>query len=249
VDESRSDPARESQGYWDDVWASSGNQGSYAGVESRMERALDKVGYFIQNGFPLKQGSRVLEAGCGDGMILLSMMRLVEIQGYGLDFSTNARARAEDLMAHEGNRFEFVHGRLDGLPFEDDHFDLAVCLGVIEHVPDPTEQIRELHRVMKPGGHLVMMTPNRLSFGVADRLLKTWFGAWPYGYQTEYSPRKLASLMSEQGFRIDKYCAYPRQRLAKDSRAFKAISLLDRFLGTVLAHWGFYSYVFARKDA
>jgi cyclopropane fatty-acyl-phospholipid synthase-like methyltransferase len=93
--------------YWDKVWGKSNQFGSYSHLESRMERALDKIGFFIQNGISFKSGEKVLEAGCGDGLILLGLMRLVKVEGYGIDFSEVALKQAQNLMKLEKNNFDF----------------------------------------------------------------------------------------------------------------------------------------------
>lgn len=45
------------------------------------------------------------------------------------------------------------------IPYEDDHFDLAICNHVLEHIPEDTKAMKELHRVLKPGGHALLQVP------------------------------------------------------------------------------------------
>jgi SAM-dependent methyltransferase len=52
-----------------------------------------------------------------------------------------------------------IYAPLHELPVADGHFDSAVCIAVLEHVINPEECVRELHRVLKPGGHLVVSVP------------------------------------------------------------------------------------------
>ena len=52
----------------------------------------------------------------------------------------------------------------DNLPFDDAVFDLVISKSVLEHLRHPTEVFREVHRVLRPGGHLVFLTPNRWDY-------------------------------------------------------------------------------------
>lgn len=232
---------------WNRVWERSKQTGSYSYIHSRLERSMDKVGYFISNGVLFQDGDRVLEAGCGDGLVLLSLLRLFEIQGHGLDISVSAKERAEELMEAEGKRFSFDIGDILAMPYPDDHFDKIVCLGVIEHFLDPTQSLAEVYRVLKPGGQVIMMTPNKKSLGVLDRKLKEWLGTWPFGYQTEYSPKELERLMTAQEFKILKREGLLRRRLPNDNRTVRVIGNFDRMMNLFVDDWGFFSYVFATK--
>ena len=59
----------------------------------------------------------------------------------------------KDIVCHEVDI-------LKGLPFPDNHFDLAICQEGIEHFPDQLMVLREFNRVLKPGGELLITTPN-----------------------------------------------------------------------------------------
>lgn len=95
----------------------------------------------------LVPGAEVLDAGCGTGA-LSRLMREVEpdIALTMLDLSAAMLLRAADVPG------ERVQGSVLELPFDDASFDLVVCAWVIETVPDPARAVRELLRVMRPGG-------------------------------------------------------------------------------------------------
>jgi len=57
-----------------------------------------------------------------------------------------------------GNQHADLHGSLEAIPVEDASFDVALCLQVLEHVPDPGAAVRELHRVVRPGGRVLLST-------------------------------------------------------------------------------------------
>ena len=52
-----------------------------------------------------------------------------------------------------------IVGSATDIPLADNSFDTVVCTEVLEHVPDPLKALREMHRVLKPGGHLILSTP------------------------------------------------------------------------------------------
>lgn len=57
-----------------------------------------------------------------------------------------------------GNPHADLHGSLEAIPVEDASFELVLCLQVLEHVPDPAAAVRELHRVVRPGGLVLLST-------------------------------------------------------------------------------------------
>jgi SAM-dependent methyltransferase len=101
---------------------------------------------------PLPVGAEVLDAGCGSGRTLEELERYGTVYGVELDPEAAELARARGAG-------EVHTGRLEQLPYEDDRFDLITCLDVIEHTPDDRATLRELLRVCKPGGWLLVTVP------------------------------------------------------------------------------------------
>jgi SAM-dependent methyltransferase len=101
---------------------------------------------------PLAAGARVLDAGCGSGRTLEELGEYGEV--YGLELDPEA---AEVARARGAGEVEI--GRLEDLPWPDGTFDLITCLDVIEHTPDDRVALRELRRVCKPGGWLLLTVP------------------------------------------------------------------------------------------
>lgn len=233
---------------WTEVWSQSDAKGTYAYQNGRFERALDKISHFNQIGITFEQGESVLEAGCGDGAVIISLQKLFNVKGYGVDFASSAKLQADSLMLEENQNFQFVLSDIRALPFAENSFDKIVCLGVVEHMQDPVEPIRELYRVLKPGGQAVIMTPNFYSCGVLDRIVQDYFGYWKMGYQKEFSPQKLASFLEEAGFQKPLMYAVTRGILPRDSRFRKYASLVDLIMHRFFNSWGFYSYTVAIKE-
>jgi ubiquinone/menaquinone biosynthesis C-methylase UbiE len=110
----------------------------------------------------LAQGKRVLEAGCGTGLV---MSRLAEVASsvHGFDLSPGMvrRARARGLSV--------ALGSVTQVPFRDASFDLVCSFKVLAHVPSITDALRELARVTKPGGMLALEFYNPWSLRYAAK--------------------------------------------------------------------------------
>jgi SAM-dependent methyltransferase len=100
----------------------------------------------------LAPGARVLDAGCGSGRTLIELSGYGEVEGIELDPGAAEIARGR-------NAGEVRIGRLEQLPWDANTFDLITCLDVIEHTPDDRVTLRELRRVCKPGGWLLLTVP------------------------------------------------------------------------------------------
>ncbi len=87
-------------------------------------------------------GLRVLDVGCGDRPYEDLLRSAAEIVGFDV----------------RGNPHADLHGSIDALPVEDASFDVVLCLQVLEHVPDPAKAVRELRRVVRPGGRVLLST-------------------------------------------------------------------------------------------
>ena len=101
---------------------------------------------------PLPADALVLDAGCGSGRTLAGPRRLRQASGIELDEDAAEVARSR-------GHGEVRVGRLEELPWPDASFDLITCLDVIEHTPDDRTALRELHRVCRPGGWLLVTVP------------------------------------------------------------------------------------------
>ncbi len=96
---------------------------------------------------------RVLELGCGSG-ILLGQLKARSRFAVGFDVSPDMMRSARSLGA------PLVTGNGSVLPFKDASFDLVSCRGVLHHLPDVPAALREIHRVLRPGGELILSEPS-----------------------------------------------------------------------------------------
>jgi SAM-dependent methyltransferase len=103
----------------------------------------------------LTAGGRVLDAGCGIGWGTVLLAE--SATAVGVDFSPPAIAEAR---REHGDRARFVEGDLRSLPLDDDDFDCVVCFETLAHVSEPVRVLDELCRVLRPGGMLIVSSPN-----------------------------------------------------------------------------------------
>lgn len=96
--------------------------------------------------------ARILDAGCGSGRNMLELARHGTVTGIELSPASVALARGRACG-------EVVEGSVLQMPFEAGSFDLAVSLDVIEHLEDDLGALRELRRVVAPGGALLVTVP------------------------------------------------------------------------------------------
>lgn len=112
----------------------------------------------------LRPGQRVVEVGCGGGVFLPGLAQRVAPGGsvVGVDHSVAfvAEARAKAALATHGDLIEVQQGDAYKLPFPDATFDAAHCERVLMHLEDPTAAIREMARVVRPGGVVAAAEPD-----------------------------------------------------------------------------------------
>jgi len=118
---------------------------------------------------------RVLDVGCGIGH---SYELLAPRETVGLDVDP-------DVLT--GQDRETCTGDMRALPFADASFSSVLSVQALEHVPDPERALREVRRVLRPGGVAVFVTPNRLTFGLPDEVID------PY-HHVEFTPAELRAL-------------------------------------------------------
>lgn len=113
-------------------------------------------------------GGRTLDCGAGDGHELANLEAVGfngEWEGVEWDADTVAKATSRGLKVAQGDLNERI-------PFDDDTFDCVYGLSVLEHILKPCSYILEAKRVLKPGGKLVLLTPNIATYFTALNILR-----------------------------------------------------------------------------
>lgn len=113
-------------------------------------------------GFKKFPGARLLEIGCGMGTDLLQFARGGAICT-GIDLTPRSIAITRHRFALYGERGDFLIADAERLPFGDDSVDVVYSNGVLHHTPDTAGAIREIHRVLKPGGTTKVMIYHKTS--------------------------------------------------------------------------------------
>lgn len=141
---------------------------------------------------PSRPNGLLLDVGCGSGQKLMFMKDLGWL-AEGVDFDPVAveSAKTKGLQVRSGT--------LEAQNYPDNYFDAVTMSHLIEHVHDPLGLLRECHRILKPGGLLVVVTPNNESWG--HKLFKiNWLALDPPRHLHVFSLMSLKSLTQRAGF-------------------------------------------------
>jgi len=158
------DSAKPLAAYYDDAYAAS----DYWEQEQEAASALQKIVDALTTNLP-GRGLSLLDIGCGPGLFLgLAQQAGFDVTGVELN-----QALAEQARRRTGA--EVLVGELEALNFEDRRFDVITLLDLIEHVADPIGILKRCHDLLKPGGHVVLYTPNHKSLivRIAEMLFRS----------------------------------------------------------------------------
>ena len=113
----------------------------------------------------IRPGDQLLDLGCGEGRHSISAYLQSDANIVGLDLGLQdlrtARSRLEDfpITSEKAGSCNFVRGTGHTLPFPDNTFDHVICSEVLEHIPDYPSFLKEIQRVLKPGGLFAVSVP------------------------------------------------------------------------------------------
>lgn len=135
----------------------------------RMGQLLEGFSDFAaEQGWQIPKGGRALDLGSGCGMTTSGLLQdYVEIYGINPAEDEMVVAQKINQEQHEG-KINFCLALGEQLPFPDNFFELVVAADVIEHVVDPKAVLREIERVLKPGGMLLANSPNKYNIFTPD---------------------------------------------------------------------------------
>ncbi|HWD85419.1 MAG TPA: class I SAM-dependent methyltransferase [Solirubrobacteraceae bacterium] len=164
----------------------------YRGRREVLDQELDRM--------PLSREARALDAGCGSGRTLQELARYCNSVA-GLELNPEA---AE--VARARGDFEVQTGRVEELPWDAHTFDLITCLDVIEHTPDDTVALRELRRVSRPGGWLLLTVPAYQALWSSHDELNHHF--------RRYSRERLVRALGDSGWQLERITSFNSLLLA-----------------------------------
>jgi 2-polyprenyl-3-methyl-5-hydroxy-6-metoxy-1,4-benzoquinol methylase len=152
----------------------------------------------------LKPNDVVLDAGCGLGRHLRHLARMPELKIFGIDknaWALSETSKSMKTMPDVLSKDYLVSiADINRLPFADISFDCIICSEVLEHIPEHEAAMRELVRILKPQGTLVVSVPRYFS----ERIC--WFISRDYyneegGHIRIYKKKNLQKMLMKQGFK------------------------------------------------
>lgn len=145
----------------------------------------------------------ILDVGSASGWFLSKMSkRFPKAKCVGVDVYKNA-------ITYGKNKYKsirFVHADAHKLPFQDDSFDMIVCTEVLEHVTNPKGVLKEIRRVLKQHGAVVIeMDTGNILFNIVWYLWMNFNGkVWKGSHLHKFSSAKLEKMIKDCGFLIEK---------------------------------------------
>jgi SAM-dependent methyltransferase len=130
------------------------------------------AGRLIRPGaFDVRGCKRILDAACGNGRYSKFLLRHADADAVLTAFDLSPRMLHRAQARVRSKRVTHAVADLTKLPYADGSFDAVVCGWVLEHLPDPTPGLRELARVLAPGGKLLLLsTEDTLTGAMCSRL-------------------------------------------------------------------------------
>ena len=152
-----------------------------------------------------EKSGNLLDIGCGNGDFS-SLFIKAGWEPYGIDLDAANIEQAKVIGVKAS-----VCDITKGLPFEDNFFECVLAGEVIEHLIDTDFLIKEIFRVVRAGGCVIITTPNMVSFENRIRILLGIYPIWVnyrlegVGHVRAYTPKVLKKQLMEHGFKIEKH--------------------------------------------
>ncbi len=244
---------------WRNQWASADKEIP----EKFFTQRLFIEGYPIFKKYISYADKEILDAGGGTGRYGIQIARdFPESQIIISDILEESLNIGKKIAAEFAlKNIGFIKDNILRSLFPDNRFDLVFSDVVIQHLPDYQEAIRELKRITKPGGTILIATNNFWNFHTLyKKILALTGGTYEYGYEKSFSKRELMKAMGKEGIQVIAvdgfYVGYGIFRLKKHHRIFhllgriinKLSKVLDQYTGRFFSKtFGFEIMVIGRK--
>ena len=186
-------------------------------------------------------GDRILDVGCGPGFFELELAAEVGDRGSvtGVDVSPASIAVAQAKAEGHGN-VSFHEAEATGLPAGDGEFDRAFSVQVLEYVPDVDAALRELRRVLKPGGRAVVWDVDWATVSIRtedEARMERVLAGWDAHLTHPSLPRTLTARLGAAGFedvRMEAH-SFATNELSEATYGGFLIGFIEQFVGTAQA--------------
>ena len=152
----------------------------------------------------LKPGSLVLDAGCGSGRHLRALAKLPNLNIIGIDRNgsdlNDALTGLKNMPDALSDNYLVSRADIKKLPFASASFDCVICSEVLEHIPEHENALKELVRILKPQGDLVVSVPRYFSEKICW-LISPAYSSEKGGHIRIYKKKKLQKMLANQGIK------------------------------------------------
>ena len=155
--------------------------------------------------FPLASGDLVLDLGCGEGRHVISAYVAADVHSVGIDLSLEDLQTTREKFAdfeepgNQAKSFGLSSASALALPFADNSFDKVICSEVLEHIDDYQAALREIERVLKPGGLFCASVPRRWPEQICWALSEGYYQT-PGGHLRIFHASQLRGEIEHLGF-------------------------------------------------
>src|SRR3989338_3593108 len=176
------------------------------------DMALKRRVLSIVKGLDINNSDSILDCGCGDGLYLKIIKELSVAAVSGFDLNSESLRLAQGYT--KDMNVPLVQGRIGDLPYKDNSFGKIFSTEVLEHVEDDLGALKEILRILKPGGRLIITVPNHnypffwdpvnwtLEHCLGERIKSGfWAGIWNMHLRLYYR-EEIESLIRQAGFKV-----------------------------------------------
>ncbi|HEX7708795.1 MAG TPA: methyltransferase domain-containing protein [Thermoanaerobaculia bacterium] len=152
-------------------------------------------------------GKSVLKLDLWNEAINTRILNWIESRGataYGLDLSHGVTRRAHVNAAAAGSKLSLVNADIREVPFASESFDVVYTMGTIEHIAEYRDAMREIHRVLRPGGIALIGVPYKWDIFLRPLLVAVLeaFDRYPYAPEKSFSARELRRDIEGIGLKV-----------------------------------------------